>query len=157
MTAASPAPRAVMRAHLVARGTNTENGCLTEGDDAEGALNALMGRLAAGDRTAFEPLFRALHPRARRFARTRLAPASAEDAAQSALMRVFAHASRFEPGRPLLPWFYAIVANEIRTARRQASARGELDSDQDPALEPSYEDALLKRELLGALEPMPIR
>lgn len=122
-------------------------------DDSEAALDALMARLSSGDRAAFEPLFRALSPRALRLARARLAPDRADDIAQAALLKVFAHASRFVPGRPVLPWFYAIVANEIRAARRQARAHpglGEADADVEQV--GSHEDALLERELLRALE-----
>jgi RNA polymerase sigma factor (sigma-70 family) len=122
-------------------------------DEPEATLDALMGRLAEGDRTAFEPLFRALHARALRFARSRLPPSSAEDAAQNALLKVFANAARFGPGRRALPWFYAIVANEIRAARRQGGLHERLDEfEHDLASERTHEDVLLERELLCALE-----
>jgi RNA polymerase sigma factor (sigma-70 family) len=121
-------------------------------DDSEAALDALMARLAAGDRAGFEPLFRALSPRALRFARARLAPDRADDVAQSALLKVFAHASRFVPGRAVLPWFYAIVANEIRSARRQERRQLGLAEGQDSPHVGSHEDAVLERELLRALE-----
>jgi RNA polymerase sigma-70 factor (ECF subfamily) len=89
----------------------------------ESSLDALMARLADGDRSAFDPLFRAFHPRAVRLARLRLGDADALDAAQSALEKVFARASEFTPGRPALPWFYAVVANEVQAmARRQGAA-----------------------------------
>ena len=113
-----------------------------------------MAALASGDRAAFEPLFRALHPRALRFARCRLSPSLAEDAAQSALLKVFARASEFSPGRPVLPWFYAVCTNEIRgEARRQKTSRS---LDQDEALdlasdEVTPEDACLRAELESAL------
>jgi DNA-directed RNA polymerase specialized sigma24 family protein len=121
--------------------------------ESEADLDALMGRLATGDRAAFEPLFRALHPRAQRFARARLTSDRADDVAQSALLRVFAHAHRFVAGRPALPWFYAIVANEIRAARR-AACRDECDVEPDLRLSDvqSAEEALLMRELLRALD-----
>jgi len=77
-----------------------------------------MARLADGDRTAFDPLYRELRPRAIRAARRSLALDVADDVAQSALERVFFRAAEFERGRACLPWFYAIVGNEIRAARR---------------------------------------
>jgi RNA polymerase sigma-70 factor (ECF subfamily) len=89
------------------------------GED-EANLDALMARLADGDRSAFDPLFRVLHPRAVRLAKLRLADADALDAAQSALEKVFARASEFTPGRPVLPWFYAIAANEVHGSSRRA-------------------------------------
>jgi len=120
----------------------------------EAELDALMGRLATGDRTAFDPIFRALRPRALRFAQTRIGDGSATDVAQSALLKVFARASEFVPGRPCMPWFYAIVANEIQSHRRRnarlvlddASAEGRLVDANDP------ETQLVDRELRRALE-----
>lgn len=121
--------------------------------ESEAELDALMGRLATGDRSAFEPLFRALRPRAQRFARARMADDRAEDVAQSALLRVFAHAHRFVAGRPALPWFYAIVANEIRAARRDARREdSEAAPDLRAAEAQTAEELLLTRELLRALD-----
>jgi RNA polymerase sigma factor (sigma-70 family) len=91
---------------------------------SERELDVLMARLADGDRAAFEPLFAALHPRAVALARMRLDASDADDASQQTLLRVFARASEFTPGRAVLPWFYAIAANEIHAvARRRARAR----------------------------------
>lgn len=114
-----------------------------------------MARLAEGDRSAFEPLFRALHPRALRLARAKLDPAGAGDAAQVALLKVFTRASDFTPGRPVLPWFYAVLANEMRSAMR--SARRTLPTaPEDFARQPDRafdaEQQLLERELQRALE-----
>src|SRR5687767_13476756 len=85
-----------------------------------------MERLARGDRSAFDPLYQALQPRALRLATARVGAATAKDVAQSALLKVFSRASEFEVGRPCLPWFYAIVANEIRSVER-SRARYVLD------------------------------
>lgn len=119
--------------------------------ESEDALDALMARLAQGDRRAFEPLFRALHPRALRLARARLDAASADDVAQAALLKVFARAHEFTPGRPLLPWFYALVANEVRGSRRASRTHEPLDTE---LLAGGYRPdlALLSRELEQALE-----
>jgi RNA polymerase sigma factor (sigma-70 family) len=115
----------------------------------ERELDALMGRLADGDRAAFDPLFAALHPRAVAAARLRLEGSDADDAAQQALLRVFARASEFTPGRPALPWFYAIVANEVHTlARRCARRRGrELPGEASERVAAADDP---ERELLGA-------
>jgi DNA-directed RNA polymerase specialized sigma24 family protein len=120
----------------------------------EAALDELMGRLARGDRSAFEPLYLALQPRALRFARAQVSAALAADVAQSALLRVFSRATEFEAGRPCLPWFYAIVANEIRGAKRSAAryvleplaSQGLVDDSQNA------EAALVTRELTRALQ-----
>ena len=120
----------------------------------EATLDALMERLARGDRSAFEPLYLELQPRALRLAQARVGEATAADVAQSALLRVFSRASEFEAGRPCLPWFYAIVANEVRSAQRGA-ARYRLDPLASQALVDEARNAeaeLLTRELERALE-----
>lgn len=119
----------------------------------EAELDAWMARLATGDRAAFDLLFPELHLRALRLARARLGDAAAPDVAQAALLRVFARASEFTPGRPCLPWFYAIVANEIRASRRR-DARLEAHADpagNAPSEAPCPETLLMTRELERAL------
>ncbi|HEY1958890.1 MAG TPA: sigma factor [Polyangiaceae bacterium] len=115
----------------------------------EAELDALMDRLADGDRAAFDPLHAELWPRALRLARARLGDANAEDAAQSTLLRVFSRAAEFERGRPVLPWFYAIASNEIRAIQRRARPAPALD---ERAAEGTPEDELGHRELRRALD-----
>lgn len=92
----------------------------------EAELDALMARLSEGDRSAFDPLFAALFPRAVRVAKLRVDPQRAQDVAQTALLKVFSRASEFEAGRPVLPWFYAVVANEVRAVTRGAMVRAQV-------------------------------
>lgn len=124
-------------------------------EPSEDELDAWMARLSRGERAAFDPLFRALYPRALRLARIRLADDQARDAAQSVMMKVFARASEFEPGKPVLPWFYAAAANEIQTAHRRAAAGGRRAVDEARAHElPAAEDPeglALERELRACL------
>ncbi len=114
-----------------------------------------MSRLAQGDRAAFDPLFRALYPRAMRLARRELAPDRAADAAQAVLMKVFARAGEFCVGRPVLPWFYAIAASELRTLRRRVVAEHRRDAAETLAADlpgPSDpESELVTRELYDSL------
>jgi RNA polymerase sigma factor (sigma-70 family) len=117
----------------------------------EAALDSLMARLALGERAAFDPLFQALEGRALRLARSRVDDASASDVAQSALLKVFARAHEFTPGRSALAWFYAIVANEVRSVQRKAHAQASLVEDL-PMHTPSAEQVLIDRELGRALE-----
>jgi RNA polymerase sigma factor (sigma-70 family) len=124
----------------------------------ETQLNAWMASLAGGDRSVFDPLFRELYPRAYYAARRRLREAEAHDAAQTALMKIFARADQFVPGLPALPWFYATLSSELRTAvrrdRREAGRFAVYDpveprigrSDSDP------EALLVDKELAVALE-----
>jgi RNA polymerase sigma-70 factor (ECF subfamily) len=114
-------------------------------------LDGWIARLSRGDRSAFEPLYEALHPRATRLARMKLHADFADDIAQSALLKVFSRASEFEPGRPCLPWFYAIVANEIRGARRK-DARIDLQDEIEITAESDPEAELVTRELSRSLD-----
>jgi len=112
-----------------------------------------MARLADGDRAAFDPLFRALWPRALAAARRRLESAEASDAAQATMMKLFAHAPRFERGSPVLPWFYAIAANETRAEVRRAKPHADVETTRDPALSTvdDPERQALEAELRAAL------
>ena len=123
------------------------------GSKAEEELDDWMSRLADGEREAFDPLFRALHPRALRVCGAKLPPDQAADAAQAILMKVFARASDFEQGKPVLPWFYAIAANELRTVerRRRNEARRAADGAVTLAAADSPERELLEAELRACL------
>ena len=120
----------------------------------EGDLDALMARLSCGDRSAFDPLYEALRPRAIRLARGQLGEAGAGDVAQAALLNVFARASEFTAGKPCLPWFYAIVANEIQARRRRDRQLvvGERSPDEQAADGSEPEVQLIERELERAVE-----
>jgi RNA polymerase sigma-70 factor (ECF subfamily) len=116
-----------------------------------------MGRLADGDREAFHPVFAVLCPLLRRFASRKLPEAEAEDAAQEALVKVFARSAEFDGERDGLSWALGIAAYEIKTARRRRQRRredpleaGELRTRADPA--PSPEDAAIGRSLDQALD-----
>jgi RNA polymerase sigma factor (sigma-70 family) len=126
-----------------------------EREAREADLDAWMSRLAGGDRSAFEPLYAALRVRAHRFARMRVGEEAAADVTQAALLKVFARASEFTPGKPCLPWFYAIVVNEIRATQRK-DARLVPSEIRDDALatDPTAgaEGQMIERELGRALE-----
>ena len=119
---------------------------------SEAELDELMARVSGGERAAFTPLFRALHPRALRVASRRLEPARADEVAQVAMMKLFTRASAFTPGRPALPWFYAVVANEVRAELRRGRAVGGAAPEGLPSADASPDDALAERELRRALQ-----
>lgn len=123
---------------------------------AERDLDCLMDRLADGDRDAFDPLFRALWPRALAAACRRLEPSAAGDAAQATMMKLFARAARFRRGSPMLPWFYAIAANEIRAAARRAKSHVEVDEALPAGDDPERLaiDGELRAALARALESL---
>ncbi len=119
---------------------------------SEAELDALMARVSDGEREAFTPLFRALYPRARRVAARRLEAARADEVAQASMLNVFTRAASFTSGRAVLPWFYAVVANEVRAELRRARHAGEAVSEDHPSPEARADDALAERELRRALQ-----
>jgi RNA polymerase sigma factor (sigma-70 family) len=111
-----------------------------------------MGRLADGDRRAFDPLYDALWPIVAAFCRRRLGEGpDADDAAQQVMIAVFAKASRYDPARAALPWVLGFAARECASiaARR---ARHPVASDTDRPIEgPSPEDDVLRADLASAI------
>ena len=93
-------------------------------------LDALMARLADGDRSAFTPVFRALWAPTHRFCRSMLRnEADASDAAQESMEKILTRASDYDPKRPALPWALAIAAWECRTIRRKRQRRREVPDE----------------------------
>ena len=123
------------------------------GERAE--LRRLMERLADGDRTAFGPAFRLLWPRLRAFA-VRYAGTDGEDAAQSALLKVFSRASEYDRERDAFAWALGIAAWECRTLRRKRERRREQPGVPETAAD--AEEALILRlsaeTVLGMLGPL---
>jgi len=121
--------------------------------------------LAAGERSAYRSVFATLWPLLRRFCERSLRdPDLAQDAAQTALMKLFLHAAEFEPDRDAVAWALAFAAFECRTVRNRAAGRREEPDEAVlatvPAGAPSPEDATLEadlhraaEEILGQLRP----
>ncbi len=154
-TVAPPGRRAVCQVPSAATAhTPRANGkCTNVRDVCEDELDDWMARLALGDRSAFEPLYRALHPRALRFCRAKLGSLDAEDVAHEILERVFFRAAEFESGRPVLPWFYAVAANQVRTVIRRRQRRKRLDDvHPEPPHANDPEAELVDREVRSALD-----
>ena len=102
--------------------------------------DALMARLAEGDRSALGPLYEALWPRRLALAAKILDdPSTAEDAAQQGLLKLVAEAHRYDTERSVAPWALTLVAWECRTLKRRQGRRKEV------ALDP-----ILSREAGGA-------
>ena len=111
------------------------------------ALNAAMRDLADGDRSALPVVFETLWPVLRGFSKRILRdPHDAEDAAQSALVKVFEHASRFDPDGDAVAWAVAIAANECRAMRRRRARETPID---DEALQLPAESGLPEKELIA--------
>jgi RNA polymerase sigma-70 factor (ECF subfamily) len=112
-------------------------------------IQLLVARVADGDRAAVAPAFDALWPLLRRFAARALgSDADAEDAAQRALVKLFAQAAFFDPTRDALAWVLTIVAFECRTVVRARGRRRERPLDVDVAADvASPEAAAVQRDL----------
>lgn len=114
-------------------------------------LDALMARLANGERDAFSPLFRALWPPALKVCQRMLeGRADAADAAQSAMMKILERASEYDKNRPALPWALGIAAWECRTVLKR---QHRLKESQDKVVvsdEGSGANDLEQRQLLNA-------
>ena len=123
---------------------------MTDAIDPE--LNELMGRLAAGDRSAFAPVFQRLHGPIERLCRNLLQnEADAADAAQEAMQKIFERASDYDVGRPAMPWALAIAGWECRTIVRRRTRRRETPDEAAPeAASGDEEHALIQRDLTAA-------
>ncbi len=116
-------------------------------------LRRLLGRLAGGDRAAFRPAFALLWPQLRAFSVRLAGEPDGEDAAQAALLKIFARASEYDPERDPLPWALGLAAWECRTLRRiRWRRREESAPPEGPSAQPSPEEAAIERDLLAAAE-----
>ena len=101
---------------------------------AESSNEALLARMKAGDEPALEallerfrrPLFGYLH-------RMLGNAAEAEDIFQETFLRVVKHLPRFEEGRRVKPWIYAIASNLVKNVYRSRSYREKTSIDQESA------------------------
>jgi RNA polymerase sigma factor (sigma-70 family) len=129
--------------------------------EARRAIQEDMRRLADGDRRAFDPLFAALWPVVRSFCRRATGnQAEGDDAAQEALVKVFARASTFDPERDAVTWVLAIAAWECRTTRKRIARRREgglVEASATESTEPADRDLESRQlaeaagEILGSL------
>ena len=116
------------------------------------AVQDAMERLADGDRSAFDVVFGALWPLLRAFCRRATgSQADGDDAAQEALVKVFARATSFDPERDAVSWALAIAAWECRTVRRRASRRREhgLEGADARSSDAAADEALESRQLVS--------
>jgi DNA-directed RNA polymerase specialized sigma24 family protein len=118
-------------------------------------LHVAMTALAAGERSAFNPVFSALWPPLLRFCERALKDEElARDAAQTALMKLFLHAPEFRADGDALSWAAGFASFECLSLRNRTLRRRE-DGDAllaaVPAGQPSPEDALIRADLRGAV------
>lgn len=93
-----------------------------------------MAAYAAGDDTAFKPLFQALAPRLLGFFRRSISDqALCEDLVQSTFVRLHTARASYELGAPVRPWLFTIAArvriDELRRRQRRIQTSGDGDLD----------------------------
>lgn len=115
-------------------------------------VDVLMGRLSRGDRSAFQPLFKALWPVVLRFCESLLGRHSdAQDAAQESMLKILERASSYQIDQPAMPWALAIAGWECRTVRRREWRRREVSEDEQSERTSSGDaDVHEQREVLRA-------
>jgi RNA polymerase sigma-70 factor (ECF subfamily) len=126
--------------------------------DMDGNLEALMAAYQAGDFAAARSLIDRLSPRLHRFLDAQARnPADADDLLQEAWLRIHRARHTFRPGKPVLPWIYAI-ARRVRVDhyRRQVrtTAREERWEQLDDETTASPPEAPRAEELEALLAPL---
>ena len=128
-------------------------------DDSD---EALMARVARGDERAFQVLARRHLPAMLGLARRILGSAAeAEDVAQEALMRVWAHAPRWRPLALFRTWLTRVVVNLCLDRKRRApwvelEAAGEI-VDPAPGAADKAETDERERMVAAAVDKLPAR
>ena len=112
------------------------------------ALNQLMVRASQGDRDAVPQVYRALWPIVRQLCVRMVGPASAEDAAQKALIKLFQSATSFDVAGDVTAWSLTLAAWECRTLRRRKRDTVSPDSAPLSSDSPSPEETVMQRELM---------
>jgi len=119
----------------------------------------LLERSLAGDRLAFERLFRPLYDDGFRLAAAMLSDASlAEDAVQEALLKAWRKLYTFRTGEDVRPWFLTIVANQCRSLRRARWWSVQRLAEVEPPARARQDPAVAERmDLEAALRRLPRR
>jgi RNA polymerase sigma factor (sigma-70 family) len=118
---------------------------------SEAIERRLLERIAAGDRAAFETLYRGYFPRLTRFLRRMLQrPDLVEEALDDAMLAVWRMAGGFNGQSKVSTWIFAIAYRRALKSRAQFDDPVEWDEEPVDEMGRRPEDVLLHREL-GAL------
>jgi len=121
----------------------------------------LMAGYVAGDRAAFDELFKRYAPILLRvLARQLRSPEEAHDLVQQTFLQLHRARNDFRAGARLRPWLFTIALNlkreHFRRVKRRPEAPLELDGRSDPAVQPSgAERADAEKTVRRALEQIP--
>jgi RNA polymerase sigma-70 factor (ECF subfamily) len=117
--------------------------------DARKHVNALMIRLADGDRSVFDEVYAALWPVITAFCGKMLSGTDAEDATQQALLKVFSRASTFDRTGDAFTWAVTIATWEVRTIQKQMTRSKTTFVENHDAADPAENaEAHVSREQL---------
>jgi RNA polymerase sigma-70 factor (ECF subfamily) len=115
------------------------------------SLDALMARLADGDRAVFARVFELLWSPIHRLSVSLLQNEDdAADAAQEAMKKILERASDYDRARPAMPWAMAIAAWECRTLSRRRMRRREVHEAGQEHSGKHPEEELQQRNLVAA-------
>ena len=118
-------------------------------------LQLAMAALAGGDRSAYHPVFTGLWPVLRRFSERMLHDRDlAQDAAQTALLKLLLHATEFRPDRDVVAWALGFASFECLSVRNRSARHREQREDAVLAAvvagHPSPEEATIETDLRAA-------
>jgi RNA polymerase sigma factor (sigma-70 family) len=117
-------------------------------DEAVAAEVALLGRIAAGDRLAFETLYRGYFPRLTRFLeRMMRSPQSVEEVLNDAMLVVWRKASTFNGQSKVSTWIFAIAYRKALKAIKRHDEPVESDDQLLESSQPGPEDQLMQNQL----------
>lgn len=128
-----------------------------------GELDALLVRIAGGDRIAFSQFYKATSPKVfAMLVRVMKDRDAASDALQQAYLAIWQKASAYDPARgPAMAWIFVIARHKGLDAMRSAATRRETDlidervTDDSLRAEDGATALLLGRQLAKALAGLP--
>jgi RNA polymerase sigma-70 factor, ECF subfamily len=114
---------------------------------------ALAARTARGDRHAYAALVKRHLPRMLALTRRTLGnEASAEDAAQETLLRLWTHAASYDASRAALTTWLMRIATNVCLDRLRKRKEDQWDDSYDQPLDPSQQKTVEDRELAARVE-----
>jgi RNA polymerase sigma-70 factor (ECF subfamily) len=127
--------------------------------DADTELD-LLAKVRAGDRSAFERLYRIYHPRLTRFLHTLMRrPTLVEEVVNDTMMVVWNRPDSFHGASKLSTWVFSIAYRKaMKALHKQDEAIEDLEADRRVSLDPGPDDssgrARVRQLLLAAVDEL---
>jgi RNA polymerase sigma-70 factor, ECF subfamily len=122
--------------------------------DMDGDLEVLMARYQAGDFVAARALINRISPALHRFLNAQCASvADADDLLQEVWLRIHRVRQTYQPGKPLLPWIYAI-ARRVRIDHYRKSLRSTMREQRWDELSATATDSLTQPQPADTLDEL---